>query len=250
MTARRVGTYIYKIQNIYLAFTVKQQQFEGPLDLLLDLIDKEKLSINEISLSRVADDYLRFVKELGEINRDELAEFLVIAAQLILIKTRSLLPGLGETEEEALSIEELEKRLEEYKRLKELSREIQRLWRSGRREYAREFYVGRDPMFYPPKKISVPLLRKIFDEVLRVIPKIEKLAEERIKKIITLEEKMKNLSGMLMEKIERTFSDVVGSSRDKVDVIVSFLAMLELARQRFLTLEQKDLFGEITMKKE
>src|SRR5436309_252456 len=129
-------------------YEIKQEKFEGPLELLLELIEKDKLSINEISLARVADEFLSRVKVMPLINKEEVAEFLVIAAQLILIKTRSLLPGLQISEEEEISIEELERRLEEYKRLKELSKKVRELAEKGHHIYTREFYSGLGPVFY------------------------------------------------------------------------------------------------------
>lgn len=233
-----------------LAYTVKQGEFEGPLGLLLDLIEREKLNINEVSLAGVADEYLRFVKNMPAVDKEELAEFLVVAAQLILIKSRSLLPGLKVSDEEEVSIEELQRRLEEYKRLKELSKELRKMAEAKTHIFSREYYADMPAVFYPPPKISLPILRKIFEEILNAIPKIEKLVEEKIKRIITLEEKIRDLRDILKEKIERTFSEITKTAADKVEIIVSFLAILEMARESFLSLEQDKLFGEIKIKKE
>lgn len=230
--------------------TVKQEEFEGPLSVLLGLIEKEKLNINRISLAEVADEYIARFKTLAAVDKEELAEFLVIASQLILIKSRSLLPSSAASEEEEHTIEELERRLIEFKRLKELSRLLKGVWSGDSAIYTREYYAGFDPVFYPPRKISVGILKKAFDEVLKAIPKIEKLAEEKIKRIITLEEKLRELQAMLQEKVEKAFSEVVSASRDKIEIIVSFLAILELAKQKFLSLSQNELFGEIRIRKE
>ncbi len=233
-----------------MAFTIKQEQFEGPLDVLLDLIEKEKVSVNQISLASAADEYVRFVKTLTHIDREELAEFLVVAAQLILIKSRSLLPNTALSEEEAVSIEELERRLREYKRLKELSLDIKDTALAGRHIYTREFYSGLESVFYPPKRVTPNLLKTVFDEIIQAIPKIEKLVEEKIKKIISLEEKIRELQTILSNKVERMFSELVSKSTDKIEVIVSFLAILELAKQQMVSLDQASLFGEITIKKD
>lgn len=220
------------------------------MGLLLDLIEKEKLNINEVSLARVSDEYLAFVKNISIVDKEELAEFLVVAAQLILIKSRSLLPGIAVSDEEEISIEELQKRLEEYKRFKEISKELKKGAEAGVRIFTREYYSDLPVVFYPPLKISLPIIKKVFEEILHAIPKIEKLVEEKIKKIISLEEKIKDLHNLLQEKVERTFADFTNAARDKVEVIVSFLAILELCKQKFLTLEQDNLFGEIKIKKE
>lgn len=232
-----------------MIFSVKQEKFEGPLDVLLELIDKEKLSINEISLAKVADDYIAYVKSLEKINPEALAEFLVVAAYLCLIKSRSLLPSLKITEEEEESLEELAKRLEEYKRIKLLAAGIKKIAAEKRFIFSREGFIGLDPIFYPPPKLNAGILRDAFAAFLETLPQIGKLAEEKIKKIISLEGKIKEIQSLLSEKIENAFSAIVKGSREKVEVIVSFLAILELAKQKFVELDQKKLFEDIVIKK-
>ena len=232
-----------------MTFAVKQEKFEGPLDLLLELIDKEKLSINEISLAKVADDYIAYVKSLEKINPEALAEFLVVAAYLCLIKSRSLLPSLQISEEEEESLEELAKRLEEYKQIKELAAKIRKIAVEKNFIFSREGFIGIDPIFYPPPKLNTGILRDAFAAFLATLPQISKLAEEKIKKIISLESKIKEIQSLLSEKIENAFFAIVKGSREKVEIIVSFLAILELAKQKFVTLDQKKLFEDIVIKK-
>lgn len=230
-------------------YVFKQEKFEGPLELLLELIEKEKLSISEISLAKVTDEYISYVKSLDKIDPEQLAEFLVVAAQLMLIKSRSLLPGLQLSEEEMQSVEELEKRLEEYKRLRELSKEIKKLEAKKQYILTREAYWGMEPVFYPPQKLTTNMIRAAFTAFLAALPKIEKLAEEKIKKIISLEEKIAHIRSFLSEQVERAFSEITKGAKEKVEVIVSFLAILELARQHFVELHQKKAFEDILIKK-
>lgn len=230
-------------------YVLKQEKFEGPLELLLELIEKEKLSISEISLAKVTDDYIKHVKSLEKIDPEQLAEFLVVAAQLMLIKSRSLLPSLKLSEEETQSIEELEKRLAEYKRLRELAKELKKLEVMHRPIFTREAYLGMDPIFYPPKKLTAAMIKDAFAAFLAALPKIEKLAEEKIKKMISLEEKIKHIRSFLQETVEKAFSELVKGAKEKVEVIVSFLAILELARQKFVELEQQKPFEDITIKR-
>src|SRR5437773_2621351 len=105
--------------NQKTAFAVKTEQFEGPLDLLLDLIGRRRLFINDISLSKVTDDYLEYLKGLNQFSIPDSANFILIASTLVLIKSKSLLPTLNLTEEEEMSIADLEERLRIYKILKE-----------------------------------------------------------------------------------------------------------------------------------
>lgn len=220
------------------------------MELLLELIEKEELSINDISLARVADEFVAHIKQLEYIDREQLAEFLVVASQLILIKSRTLLPQISLSEEEKYSIDELERRLVEYKRIREYAKAIQEMWGNKRHIFTREFYSGLPVVFYPPKTASAGLFERVFQEVMNAIPKIEKLAEEKIRKIISLEEKIKDLQSLLQEKVERAFSELVGKGKDKIEIIVSFLAMLELVKQKLVSVHQQQQFGEIMVKKE
>lgn len=231
------------------AYVFKHEKFEGPLQLLLDLIEKETLSISEISLSKVADEYLAHVKTLGAINPDELAEFLVVAAQLMLIKSRSLLPSIKLNEEELSSIEELERRLEEYRRIRERASALKERAALGLRIHARESFFGLPPVFFPPPGVGLENLKAAFEAFVAALPKLEKLVEERIKKVVSLEEKIAHIRSFLNNVVERAFSDIVRGAHERTDVIVSFLAILELARQRFVDLDQSKPFGDITIKR-
>ena len=232
-----------------MPFQIKQEKFEGPLELLLELIEKEKLSISEISLAKIADEYVRYVKSLEKIDPEALAEFLVVAAQLMLIKSRSLLPQLEINEEETASIEELESRLKEYQKIREAAKDIKVLELQRGFIYTREAYVGMEPVFYPPRGMGVKKITEAFAAFLETLPKIEKLAEDKIKKIISLEEKISQIRVFLQEKVEKAFSEIVKGAKEKTEIIVSFLALLELARQKFLDLHQEKLFEDISIKR-
>ena len=230
-------------------FQIKQENFEGPLELLLELIDKEKMDISKVSLAKVADEYLKHVKALDKVNAENLAEFLVVAAQLMLIKSRSLLPDLVLDEEEEYSMEDLARRLEEYRHIKELVKEL-RIMESKRRViFTRESYQNMDPVFHPPQKMEASTLRQIFETFVSSLPKIEKLAEEQLKRIISLEEKINHIRQFLVSAVEKGFSEIIKGAKEKVEVIVSFLAILELAKEKFVDLKQEKLFEDIIVRK-
>lgn len=235
-----------------MTYTVKQEKFEGPLDLLLELIQQEKLSINEISLATVTDEFVAYLRKLERedgADPEVLAEFLVVASQLLLIKSRSLLPQFQASPEEEESIAELENRLREYQRLKELAQELGRMSHGGQKSFSREAYLGRPQVFSPPEGITVSILAGAFRRVLETIPKMEKLVEEKIKRVISLEEKIRELQIFLKEKVERAFSEIVSGAKERVEVIVSFLALLELAKQKLISVEQRGLFADITIRR-
>ncbi len=229
-------------------YYVKQPQFEGPLDLLLDLIEREKLPINEISLATVTDDFLVGVKAMEAIDRETLAEFLVIAAQLMLIKSRSLLPHLELNQEEEESIEDLERRLALYKKLKMLASELKHLESRGWRIFAREAFLGVPTVFYPPPQCTPSLISQTFAAILRALPQLQTLVEEKLKKVISLEEKICEIQTRLTKHLEHAFSEIVKGSKEKIEIVISFLAILELAKQRLVSLHQNEPFEDIIVR--
>jgi segregation and condensation protein A len=231
-----------------MTYQIKLEQFEGPLDLLLNLIEEEKLDITHLSLAGVADQYLAYIKNNEKIQLENLADFLSVASKLILIKSKALLPFLQFTEEEEEEIKDLAEQLEAYKKFKEAAKKIKVLDEAGKRAYSREGYVGVGPLFYPPENINAFDLKKYFQLILADIPVIEKLEEEFVKEIITLEEKIVDLQKVLQERVEVSFAEFAGKAGAKVDVIVSFLAVLEMVKQKVIEVEQNELFQEIKMK--
>ena len=229
-------------------YQVKTEKFEGPMELLLELIEKEKLDINELSLSKVADEYLNFIKNNDKIELRHLAEFLSVASRLILIKSRSILPTLKFTDEEEAEIKDLERQLEEYKKFREVSAKLGKMSKSGKRSFSRAGFIGVKSVFYPPKNINVFDLKKNFLKILSEIPLIEKLQEEIVAEVVTLEEKISDLEQMLRKKVETSFSDLVSGAKEKIDVVISFLAILEMVKQRIINVEQKSLFEDIKLK--
>lgn len=226
----------------------KLEKFEGPLELLLSLIEEEKMSITELSLAHVADQYLEYIKNNASIQLENLADFLTVASRLILIKSRALLPTLQFTEEEEEEMQDLAKQLEEYKKFKEASIQIGKMSAAGRISYSREGYFGIKNIFYPPEGINVFDLKKYFQGVLAEIPIVEKLEEEFVREVITLEEKINELQDVLRQRVEMSFADISAGSGDKAGVIISFLAMLEMVKQRIIDAEQGELFKEIKVR--
>ena len=217
------------------------------MELLLELIQKEKLEITELSLSRVTDQYLEYIKSNQNINLENLADFLSIASRLILIKSRALLPMLRFTEEEEEEIKDLTLQLEEYKKFKEASAKIKAMAEKGRICYSREGFSSIKSVFYPPENFNAYDFKKYFQSILSEIPVLEKLSEEIVGEVVTLEEKINDLENFLREKVQSSFSDLVEKASDKVEVIVSFLAMLEMIKQRIVEVEQNNLFEEIKL---
>ncbi len=237
------------IGQFYVMYTVKLKQFQGPLDLLLQLIEEKKLDIIEISLAKITDQYLGYLRKIDDISLEDLAEFLVIASRLILIKSRMLLPSIELTDEEEEDIEALKKQLEEYKKIKDLATEINSMAIAGNIAYSREKYHGLSAIFYPPKNVKVDDLKNAFKKVLDEIALLEeRLPEENIKLKISLEEKINYIRNELASRVKTSFRDITKNNKSKADVIISFLALLELIKQRMVSATQKGLFHDIHFK--
>ncbi|HAI74225.1 MAG TPA: hypothetical protein DCS28_01430 [Candidatus Moranbacteria bacterium] len=227
-------------------YNVKLEKFEGPLDLLLELIEKEKLNITELNLAHVADQYLEYIKDNKNIHLENLADFLSVAARLILIKSRALLPILKFSDEEEEEIKDLAQQLAEYKKFKEIAARIRKLALAERICFSRE-QQKIESVFYPPENINAFDLKKYFQKVLAEIPLAAILQEEIVSEIVSLEERISDLEIMLRKKMETCFSELVFCAKDKIDVIISFLAMLEMVKQRIIKVEQQELFQEIKL---
>lgn len=229
-------------------YTIKLEQFEGPLDLLLGLIDKEELDICEVSLAKVTEQYIEYVQKLErELNPDELADFLVVATKLLLAKSKKLLPQLEFDEED--SADDLARQLRMYKAFREAAEKIDAMVLEKRFCFSRE-KLPRDlrGIFTPPKNVDSNVLALVFREIVGGLAMIPKLKEEGMKRVMSIKEKMRQVSDMVLKKVELGFDELVKSSKDRVEVIVSFLAILELVKQNKAVVFQEDGFGEIKIK--
>ena len=229
------------------SYKVRIAGFEGPFDLLLSLIEKRKLFINDISLSKVTDDFIGYVKSIEKFPLALSANFILIASTLLLIKSRSLLPALQLTEEEEGSIDDLERRLKIYKRMKELGLHIRE--RFGREIiFARQPYQMIEPVFSPDKRLSAQGIFTSIKEVLKNLPKVEILPKAIVQKVITLEEMIKRLTERITSSLKMSFKEFSGTGKvEKVNVIVGFLAMLELVKQGIISVTQQSMFDDIEM---
>jgi segregation and condensation protein A len=230
----------------------KTEKFEGPLGLLLQLIEKEELDITEVSLAKIADQYIDYIKKSGVINPDEMADFLVIAAKLLYIKSKALLPYLYTEEDEG--IEELEQQLKMYKEFLEAMKIIEAMISGKKFMFSREFdkkaILANLKIFSPPEKLTKEDLSVVFVNLISQIkPEEEMLEEEKLARKINIEDKILAIQKTLLEKIRVNFSKILEKAGSKTEIIVSFLAILELIKQRDVFAEQESLFGEITINK-
>jgi segregation and condensation protein A len=225
----------------------KIDKFEGPLDLLLQLIEAEELSISEISLSAVADQFMESLKAIAEKDPDELADFLVVAAKLLLVKSRELLPTIEAPEEEGPS---LETQLKMYKIFWDASQKLAaRMKKKLFLHFRDKLPAAIAPRFAPPPSLTAERMREVFLDVLAKITPVIKYPEERMKRVVSIQEKIDRIRGLIDKNATIRFHEVLGGSRDKTEVVVNFLALLEMVRNRTVSVEQDEEFGEITIKR-
>lgn len=229
-------------------YQVKLEKFEGPLDLLLQLIEKEKLDITEISLARVTNQYLEYLNEIEKISPESLADFLVIAAQLILIKSKALLPELTLPEEDELSSEELALRLKEYKLFKEKARVLNQIYHNKYASFERQFNEE-TIAFYPGKNLSLENLTNAIYNLIQEFNKFKILTQKTIKQTISLRMKINDLQKIISHELKIKFGSVLKKAKSRLEAIVSFLALLELVKQQLIKVEQQKTFGEIIVEK-
>ena len=226
------------------AFVIKTPLYEGPLDLLLELIEKRKLLINDISLAAVAEEYITKVNSLSELPVGETADFVALAATLLLIKSRSLLPTLELSSDEEKDIKELQYRLEVYKIIKDAGRVLSRALTSPM------LYEGswREPevIFLPDTSATPESLRAAAQTLIDGFPQTLSLPKVEVRKTISLEDMIGNLSVRVTSAMRLSFKEFSGK-KERVEVIVGFLALLELVKQGIIRASQKNEFGDIVL---
>lgn len=232
-------------------FKVKNEHFEGPLDLLLDLVEKRKLHINDISLGTVTDDYLRHIENIPSIEIADRAEFIVIASTLLLIKSRSLLPSLTLTSEEEESIDDLERRLKILKVIRDGSVHVAEAFGKNIIFPASKSGI-KSPIFSPHETITLESVKASLEAIINRFPKKQELQKATVRKVISLEEMIDRLSKRIQSGLSLSFKQFSGQSgpidkEKKVEIVVSFLAMLELVKQGIVDVMQEEHFEDIKM---
>jgi len=229
-----------------LNYTVRTSVYEGPLDLLLDLIERAELDITSVSLATVTDQYLASIKNIEQINADEISAFLVIAAKLLQIKSEALLPRppARATGEEDIG-RSLVDQLKLYKRFKEIG-----VWMNARQQANLRTYlrVAPPPKVEPKLDLSNLTLEKL------VAAAGEAFAKERNKQPlgmiiapprVTIREKIDLISKVMKEVEHSTFHALLEPGASRLEIVVTFLAMLELVKRYHIHAHQEDLFSDI-----
>ncbi|MEE8359666.1 MAG: segregation/condensation protein A [Candidatus Omnitrophota bacterium] len=238
-----------------MAYKVKLELFEGPLDLLLHLIKKSEIDIYDIPIASITEQYVEYMDFMQLLDLNIAGEFLVMAATLIHIKSKMLLPQPQveeETAEEEDPREELVKKLLEYKRFKEAAIEL------SNKATMQKDYFGRRVSFSPSAfkgeakeeeyfEASLFDLITAFTKVMKEVPK--QLFYQVIKDEFTVEEKMHDIFHLLVKRTRVHFTELFRNAKNKIEVITTFLALLELIRLKEILVMQPKVFGDIVVQK-
>jgi len=233
-------------------YRVQFDVFEGPLDLLLHLVKKQEVDIYQVNLTRIASEFVAYIDQMRELDLEVAGEFLVMAATLIYIKSRELLPAdqkplsQADDEDDEDPRFELIRRLVEYKKFKDAAAELQGL------EHRMDQVYGHRSVVLVPEEAG-PRRREpvsVFDLIQAVSVLLKRFNErDDVREIqadpFTVSEKMAELRVLLEERGRFRFSELFASARSRSEVVVTFLALLELTRLHQLRLSQTDDFSEI-----
>ena len=235
-------------------YNLKLENFEGPLDLLCHLIDKNKMDIYDINLSEITDQYIENINNMEEMNLEVTSEFLVMASTLLYIKSKNLLPNQVEDEKE-LTEEELLHRIIEYKKYKEITARFREMYTKG----GMTFFKAPEQIELPKQKLEVEYNKeKISDAYAEILEKsalrlnqnaknIEKIA---ITETYTVGEKVKDMFRALLHHKKFVFNNLFSNKKcSKPEIVTAFTGLLELSRRSKVLTSQEELFGNITVEK-
>lgn len=226
--------------------TFQLQQFSGPLELLLNLLGEKKLNISDVSLSEVTDQFLRYLDTLEKNRADELADFLVIGSKLVFLKARSLLPQFAPEEEEGESLAE---QLRLYKSFLEASRKINKLWLADRRSLFRMEPPRQPAGFLPPRNVTKSAMHDSMVQLVAQLKPGKPLPVATIDKAVSIKERIDRIRKFLTRRKQFLFHEIIDNAENKTEVIISFLALLELMKSSVLAMRQTGAFGDIQVER-
>lgn len=246
------------MQNILVLetkkYAIKTENFEGPLDLLCHLIDKNKMNINDIKISDITDQYMEYIKQMEEMNLDITSEFLVMASTLLYLKSKSLLPK-QENEEEELTEEELIRRIIEYKKYKEITNKLKENFQI----FSNRFFKVAEEIELPKQKIERDYDKNIIPEIYsNLITRNEEKVNQNAKNIekialvdtYTVASKVKDMFKALVKNKKFVFNKLFSiKEHNKQEVVTAFSGLLEMSRRSKVTTNQEDTFGDILVEK-
>ena len=236
-------------------YAIKLENFEGPLDLLCHLIDKNKMDIYDINLSQITDQYIEYINKMEEMKLEVSSEFIIMASTLLYLKSKGLLPTVSEELEEELTQEQLIQRIIEYKKYKEITQKLKDNYENFSKRYFKMAEIIELPKQKIERNYSKELIPEIYSEIVernknrknQNAINIEKIA---ITETYTVSSKVKEMFRELIKKPKFIFNKLYASSKcNKVEIVTAFTGLLELSRRSKVITNQEELFGDIVVEK-
>lgn len=235
-------------------YAIKIDKFEGPLDLLCHLIDKNKMNIYDINISEITDQYIIYLKEQESLNLEIASEFLVMASTLLFLKSKKLLPK-HEEEEEEITEEELIRRIIEYKKFKEISKVLKENYIL----YSNRYFKSQEQIDLPKRKLEKDYDKELIPKIYKGIVEInnEKVNQnaKNIEKIAitdnyTVASKVKEMFKVLVKQKRFIFNKMFSIKKhNRQEVVTAFSGLLELSRRSKVETIQEEIFGDITVER-
>ena len=236
------------------AYAIKTENFEGPLDLLCTLVEKNKMSIYDININEITDQYIEYINQMEELNLEITSEFVIMASTLLYIKSRKLLPNKQDDEEE-ITEEELIRRIVEYKKYKEITSKLKESFEN----FSKRIYKLPEEIALPKQNIeteydknTIPeiysyLITKNEEKINKNAKNIEKIA---ITENFTVASKLKDMFRELIRNKKFVFNKLFSTKKhSKNEVVTAFSGLLELSRRNKVITYQEKLFGDINVEK-
>ena len=216
--------------------------------MLLQLIEEQKLSITDISLAHVTEQFLAYIRTPNNLRPQDLADWLIVAAKLLVIKSRVLVPTLELSAEEEQDATNLAWQLYQYKCYKEVAKYLKTL-DVGKQGWGRDAVFAEKISFYPDPDTDAAALQGAMKYLAKTLEEIVSLPKKVLEEVVTISEKIEHLQKSIQEKVEVKLRDLVSGAKSKTEVIVTFLALLEMVKQKILIVDQESIFADITIKK-
>lgn len=233
-----------------MAFAVAQDTFSGPLGLLLELLNKKELEIKDVALASIADDFLSYLDN-HDVPSDELADFLLIATRLIYLKSKELMPYILIDEEEE-QIASLEDQLRLYREFVSAADKLEERFEAASHIFMRPYKKieqKKSEGFLLAKNVTQENLSQTFLSLLKKLEPFFALQEVSLERVKSVEERMNELKGAIMSRASIKFKEVLKGAKNRPDVVVSFLALLELIRRQVVRASQNIGDSDIIIEK-
>ena len=224
-------------------FSITTEAYQGPFELVLDLIEARKLLINDLALASITEDFIAHVRAQESFPVEEAANFIQLSATLLLIKSKSLIPDLALTEEENADIDDLKRRLEAYEKVREAARELGKLF--GKSVMLPAGVREPEPFFAPARDFTQAALAEALARLIAARDAVEELPEAHVRRTVSIEEVMDRLAKRVQSAMTLSFREFAGERKERVEIVVSFLALLELVKQGDVAAEQYERHGDI-----